>query len=227
MENGNFISDRRAKDLYDLNFVQYAGLKSAIPKEWVEQLLQDRINLPEITNYDRITAKPNVSQWFNMKITDASDFIPKSAEKCQNILGLKTHQQISTAFRSIYATTNIPKLRSFQFRLLHDALVTNRDLYRWKLRSRSTDKCTFCDAEEETTIHLLVRCNYAKSFWLSVFKLLYDEKFLQNPLTEAPEEDIILNTIHTNKKHCVNFVVLLAKQYIYASKCQGLPLSIC
>ena len=40
-------------------------------------------------------------------------------------------------------------------------------------------------------------------------------------------KEIILNTVHSNTNHLVNFIVVVVKQHIFASKCLGMKPSIC
>ena len=55
------------------------------------------------------------------------------------------------------------KLRSFQIKLNLRAVVTNIVLH--GLEITTTDKCTFCDAEKETLLHLFCTCLKVASFW--------------------------------------------------------------
>ena len=57
-----------------------------------------------------------------------------------------------TIYKCIYDVTPETKLRSFQIKLNLRAVVTNTVLH--GLEITTTDKCTFCDAEKETLLHL-------------------------------------------------------------------------
>ena len=59
---------------------------------------------------------------------------------CQELTPLISHQ----CFCRIYVISNASKLRSFQFRLLHKALILNLHLYRWGILSHN--RCSFCDS---------------------------------------------------------------------------------
>ena len=43
--------------------------------------------------------------------------------------------EIMNQFRRLYITTNVAKYRSFQYCLLHNALFTNVNLFRWTTRT--------------------------------------------------------------------------------------------
>ena len=51
-------------------------------------------------------------------------------------------------------TSNVPKIRSFIFRLIHRALVFNIQLKHWGIRE--TDECTFCCGPRENASHLFL-----------------------------------------------------------------------
>ena len=67
------------------------------------------------------------------------------------------------AFCIVYVSTNIPKLRSFQYTPLHRDLVLNPHLYRWGLADHNL--CTFCGKKKETIEHLLYECKISMKIW--------------------------------------------------------------
>ena len=54
------------------------------------------------------------------------------------------------------------KLRSFQFKLIHNILPTNQRL--WKMNVNSSPKCEQCDAHCETISHMFYECPAVKRF---------------------------------------------------------------
>ena len=62
-------------------------------------------------------------------------------------------------FRNIKIITNYVKLRSFQYRMLCNAIVTNKLLYKWKIIE--SENCTFCKkrARNDTTLVLPMQQN--------------------------------------------------------------------
>ena len=57
---------------------------------------------------------------------------------------------------NIHKITNIPKFRSFQYRILMRGIVTNIQLYQWKMLEN--DNCYYCNCERETLSHLFYYC---------------------------------------------------------------------
>ena len=72
----------------------------------------------------------------------------------------------STICKRNYKITPEIKLRSFQFQLNLRAVVTNIALH--GLEITANDKCTFCDAEKETLLHLFFTGVKVASYWENV-----------------------------------------------------------
>ena len=66
----------------------------------------------------------------------------------------------------IYKVTNVTKYRSFQYRMLQRAIVTNVQLYKWGIKD--TSMCTFCNLYEESVIHVFCECEIAMQLWQHV-----------------------------------------------------------
>ena len=123
-----------------------------------------------------------------------------------------------TKYRDIYKLTNVPKFRSFQYRLLQRGLVTNIQLKKWNIVV--SELCTFCGTQKETVVHLFCQCKYVKILWDKLAKYLKERFNLT--LGVISDESIILNKIvPTQKNHVVNFICLLTKQFVYKQRCLG------
>ena len=109
------------------------------------------------------------------------------------------------------------KLHSFQYRLLHRAVITNKHLARWKILE--SDMCTFCGKEVETYFHLFWDCSYAQAMWAEVVKLCSEIKPDVSLRMSYPT--VIKNNVVSSPKNVVNSIVLICKQYIYRKKCYG------
>ena len=65
-----------------------------------------------------------------------------------------------------FLCTREPKLRIFQFKLLHRRISTNR--YLFKIGISSSELCSFCENSSETLLHLFWECPQVKIFWNEV-----------------------------------------------------------
>ena len=124
-------------------------------------------------------------------------------------------------FQCIYSITNIPKLRSFQYRLIHGALVLNAHLFRWN--KRSDNLCTFCQAAKEDILHLMFFCPKISQLW-EEFANFCDETF-DTKIFITPENIIFNYVCQQSQNNICNFLCLVTKQYIYRQRCFNSNLS--
>ena len=117
--------------------------------------------------------KENVVLWYNSQIRIDGHPIcwamRKSLErKCEQwSMELELSfslQDFEKYCKSIYCTTNIAKYRSFQYRLLHRAIVMNTHLKNWGLID--SNLCSFCSLERESYNHLFVMCQVVQPIWI-------------------------------------------------------------
>ena len=70
-------------------------------------------------------------------------------------------------FRPRFSTL-IPKLREFQFKLLHGALYTKEKLFQFALAADTL--CSFCHQDTETYLHIFFNCIKVKLLWQEVIQ---------------------------------------------------------
>ena len=116
----------------------------------------------------------------------------------------------------IYAVTNIPKLRSFQYRLVHRAIILNSHLFHWKIVS--SNECSFCHTDKETFSHIFVECAVVKEIWE---KLLVHMEMYSLDKPNFSRFNVLFNKLHSKSNHVFNFICLLFKAYIYKQRCLG------
>ena len=73
------------------------------------------------------------------------------------------YQTFTNCFQDIRLVTNVPKYGSFQYRLLHRAIITNVHLKHWG--KVENDLCTFCEKDRETYLHLFIFCEHVEKIW--------------------------------------------------------------
>ena len=121
----------------------------------------------------------------------------------------------------IFHLTNVPKYRSFQYRLLQRALVTNIELKKWGIVQ--DNRCSFCYKQPETILHIIYQCEEVRKVWNSFLQYV-KEKYPSQQIFIS-ENNVILNTMVKKRKHVINLMCLITKQYIYRQRCLGKVLS--
>ena len=202
---------------FGLTVLRINGLKKAIPKAWKQYFEEyDRQQYLPIPphNYDVcITSKIGSSKIYQY-ISDDISLIHSKYVKWNQDLGEEICQSIweyGNLHMDIYRVTNIPKYRSFQYRFLQRAIVTNIQLKAWKITD--SDLCCFCGEQVESLIHLFVQCRYVEQLWEEVERYI-KERWGISQLHMSPKQ-IVLNRIYPKRNHVINMICLLTKQFIY------------
>ena len=130
----------------------------------------------------------------------------------------KTWNDISIHTKSLTVNT---KLQAFQYRINNKAIVTNVQLCCWK--KKNTDLCTFCNEHPETLVHLMIDCAHVReTIWNPLRKWLNHYCYIELELNPFV---ILFNMYKDSFPKLVNTLILITKQYIYASRCLEIPLS--
>ena len=205
----------------------HCQIVKAIPAAWKNVLIhtdaENEINYPE-NLYDQLAKMEKPIGFIYNMLIDRNDSIVCIYNKIASKIGLNRDTDLTIylkAFNSINKVTNITKYRDFQYRLLVNAIHCNNRLYHWRL----TDS-KYCDICAKPVIqdvkHLLYDCSNAKKIWEEI-----NEFFVTCQLDEVQfsYSRIFLNNIHPKVSHVCNFILLVAKQMIFAYKCLGKKLN--
>ncbi len=218
--NNEFMSYEEFNNKHNnvLNFLEYYGIITAIPasmKNVIRTELYDG-NVPE-SNYSKMIQKSLSSQYYYNEFIANGKILEKVTNRWENTFDLPMNtKDFSKLFVEIKVITLSTKHRSFLYTLLHQATVTNVRLLEWKMHT--TGNCTFCDVHQETLLHLFWECPTAKHLWNSVMQW-YNGKTNQN--VHLNSKKVLLCKPVSNALHCLNTIVLVTLQYIYASRCLG------
>ena len=217
--NGLVLSFIDVNNLYGLTQMEYNALVSAIPKEWKLAMKSVLGDLP--STYDAIVETKNLSKKLYSELTFKSNLL----EKVRSVWILELESQLSNedfqqSFLHIKKVTNVNKFRSFQFRLLHRAIITNKHLFRWNMLGSNT--CTFCDKEKETYKHLFILCPEVEKLWLNIEPFMNE---FNNEQINFGIDTVIYNRLVEDPGHIKNFICLLCKQYIYRQRCKKATLN--
>ena len=124
-------------------------------------------------------------------------------------------EDLFEGFQDLYVVTNQARLLSFQYRILHKAIILNDRMFKWgKL---DNDLCTNCKSKKETLYHFFWECEIFQKVIGWVHKMCEDIDSQQN--IELSYRNVIFNKIVKQSGHIFNFIMLVAKQYVYAQRC--------
>ena len=114
---------------------------------------------------------------------------------------------------SINCTVDV-KLRNFNYKYLMRIVPNNKYLFKCKLAPSVL--CDFCARHEETNAHLFWECWYVQDLWSQIQEILT----FNNIEIRLSYFTISFGVNYgANPKHLVfNFIVLLAKYYIFSTK---------
>ena len=120
---------------------------------------------------------------------------------------------IKAVYELPFKVTMENKLRCFQYKVIHNILPTNSNLYKMKLRT--SPSCDRCSHPHENLFHLLYDCPSIQVFWQRVISWL-NEKRSENVTLSAL--DILYGyKPESNIFQALNHYVVVAKYHIFLS----------
>ena len=234
-DNGEFIDfgSLHSKFPVKCNILRYQKLKLSIPKNWLQDI-KSHATLQSHNFIDSETKQSLINyQLYNEKsIMKCSTrviykcFIQKKAEtptalaKWENIFDID-HNDWKVIFELPYSCSRDTALQSFQYRIIQRIFPCNKWFH--NLTVISSDLCNYCNMSD-TIEHHLFYCKKIDKFWVN----------LQDWYNEATNEQISLTCKHVilglyyDNLHfsCINYIILLAKMYIYRQKYNDSPIDI-
>lgn len=194
-----------------MTFLEYYGLISAIPADWVIQLKNTRnviesFQLPFETYVGRMTA------FTYEKLTSSKNLLLKLRNKWSQKLQVDLdYDMFLLCFNDINRLSPSVKIRNFQFRFMHRIIFTADILYKWGVVHSPV--CAFCGMEQETIEHLFYFCPITTVFCRSLISW-YGECALV-----GVDLDIETFFFCNHENFVLNVLFMLAKQYIFSCKC--------
>ena len=210
-DDERLISVRKAYENFGLSWMEFHMLVSAIPMGW----RKNHDELHQVTLYDQIISTNQTVRRVYVKLQNDRGLLQEKYVTWRSRFEDQIdYEEFIRAFTDIYSITNIPKLRSFQYRLLQNALVLNTQLKKWGVMQQDT--CTFCQEEAEDLLHIFVKCPCILELWktVSIFAETISEVcFKMNA------KGILLNQFAKPPRNVDNFIGLVTKQFIYRKRC--------
>ena len=190
-----------------MTYLQLYGAAAAI----VSNSLRDSSEQQPAALFHELVTMDHIASIAYAKLSFNHSVLKNKVWAWENELGMSIdYDDFLSTVKNVYVTTNITKYRSFQYRLLMRALVTNIHISKWN--SAQSSLCTLCKQEKKTYVHLFVYCRKVREMWLNLEKWF---KSFSNENIEFRTDTVIANKLVDKKNHLFNFLCLLMKQFIY------------
>ena len=213
-QDGRWITQEEASRTFQLSVMQLNTLKAAIPIGIKRYLHTHSDVSPSDCKFYKFMDQAKTASYVYKSCGQPSGRIEAIQKAWESELGENT-MPLLKAVEKIYSTTTVQKHRSFQYRLLMRAIVTNIQLHRWKIIA--SPRCSFCDESNESVYHLFYECAKVKELWETARKWIED-------LTGAPTApltfpDIVYDNVTHPRSNAANATTIVTKQYIYRQRC--------
>ena len=113
-----------------------------------------------------------------------------------------------------FLCTRETKLQIFQFKFLHRRVATNSFLH--KIGLQTTDRCSFCEDESETIIHLFWECKFTKEFWSTT--RIWIKQHLQLTTASNLTQLTCFGLVDNTSNLLLHHTLLIARRYIFSCK---------
>ena len=218
-ENNSWISYERFEQRYNLQvpITEFYGILSAIPTQWKLWLKEGIEDEPRKKCIQRMRDTPRKVNVLYRNICNNSELV--YAVWLKTFYELNRNLEYEEFVDAIVSSSKITiseKLRSFHYRFIMNSLITNIHLKHYGIKE--TNLCTFCEKMPETSRHLFYECEKVKPIWN------FFETKMKLPLLTYKQ--IYLNMLCKNPKDVENCILLIIKQYIYATRCLNQRISI-
>ena len=223
-EKREFYTRTQLFEHYDLQIsdLLYNQIKAAIPPAWrailkYENREQNSQNIPIVieTNFDRITK--SVTKHVYGELVQKKYRIDGAKLGWELDLKSKIDEQTwENLFINVLKLTDDTKLRFFHYEIINRTLTTNLRISKWN--EQVSPKCSYCKEEQETILHLLVRCPKIEKLWTILVKWV--KYFYKTEIVITPQT-IVLNNYQGKAKEMVNLLILMLKRYVYVTRCLG------
>ena len=216
-KNGKYLKFTEFREKFPelkINFLTYTGLISAIKKYQEKSKIGNPLKYKEEESV-AIKVVEGGSQGIRSKLNETAEVAAGYRRWSQFHLNINWKK----LFIKLKKTTTDAGLRWLQFRILHRILPTKRYLF---LRNVvDSQNCTFCGAHVENIDHLIWECVHVQKFWNDLNVVLKEKCSHCDNLTFTKPLILfgISHNIITDK--IIDFIILLAKRYIYSCKWNG------
>ena len=197
-------------------FLDYYSILRRIPDGWKNKIQQNsRICQALKHNVERnlyvkllCQDKRGSRRFYNILIGDKNPTLP--IQSWVNSIGNITQEEWNNINIQTKKIKEV-KLKDFQFKINNHIIVTKSFLL--KINKIDDDRCSYCNRDTETKLHLFFYCNKVKEFWSTLQNWLQTEANITVELTIKHA----LFPCKTNNT-LLNHLLLLARYFIYKRK---------
>ena len=208
-EDLTFLSHKKFQERYDVKFpfTKYYGLLQAIPNIWLSTL-KDSNSLDWSVEPELLVAKykpgKQLTKIIYKSLNQWDDLLENYVIKWSGEIPDITYDELVKCVQNVHKVSIYVKLRSFQYRFLLRLIITNIQLYKYKIKD--SELCTFCNKEKETLKHLFFDCDSVQVLW----------NWVQNvcKLSKLTWKEVAILQADANPKQITNLILLLAKNFI-------------
>ena len=209
--HGQFLSFENFKCKLGVRctFLDYAGVPVAIPKIWKSEIVGN------VANGDNEPVPSlDISSTKKARVMLAErSFSPPIVE----ISLRKQVLNVKAVYELPFKVTVENKLRSFQFKLIHNIIPTNHSLY--KMNIKVSPKCERCLFPNETLIHMLCECPDVKIFWQDIM-MWWNNKRSDN-INPNNIEILYGYKPETTSFYALTHYLLIAKYHVFLARNQS------
>ena len=225
---GQLLSFREFINKYDCstNFLQFYQVTSAIPKYLVTKARNTEPPQNGLYTRNNFLFQLDASTQIQLEKAKTRDFYcllnrkthtvsQTGPMKWNSIIGLDENAW-KIIFTSPKNVCKEPKLKEFQFKLIHRIVVTKKELHRYGIKA--DDECLYC-GEKDSIDHTFLNCQFVKIFVNNVidwFNAANNSKFA--PTIGEKLFGIISGPYEKEIVKKFNYTLLFMKYYIYTSK---------
>ena len=150
----------------------------------------------------------------DLKCLKQGDFKAKS--KFRVIHGEISEEEWKQIFCVVKHMNVTQYAKDLQFKILHRFLARNSLLY--KMKKIASPRCIFCQLEIESLEHLLFNCKNVQNLWIDIFEKWKVIALKQSTCTLKLVTFGIFEADLQPEQSALNFIIILAKSYIWRSK---------
>ncbi len=198
------------------------GIMAAIPSKWLQilkrQQNQDDDMVEKLNECDKLVMKCSASDSLLNEVTLSSKLIYNCLNRCPD----KNRWQIqwelefnkSINWKQVYSLHKNKlverKVKLFIWKSLHYGLNTKEKTERMKM---GNGRCSFCDLEKETVMHLFTDCEYLKPIWHSV-NIMVQKVLINDQYNLVQSENIMLGVGNVY----VDFIIAYTKWILWKTR---------